>query len=299
MLSESDVKRVITMEKYSVLMSVYYREKAEYLKASIESMLTQSVPPDDFVLVCDGPLPPELETVISKYERDYSGVFCIVRLEKNNGLGEALSKGIFYCKNELIARMDSDDISYKDRCEKQLEVFRSENVDIVGGAIAEFFDDISQARFVRRLPERQQHIVRFSKWRNPLNHPSVMFKKSAILSVGNYQTYPLFEDYHLWLRALIADKVLYNIQTPIVFMRVNGDLYDRRGGLGYYKYMLNFEKFKHSVGITNNIELTVNQLVRGAVCIVPIFIRQLVYQRLLRSKNKKIKRDPPKIDVTE
>ena len=110
-------------EKYSVLMSVYYREKPEFLRQSMESILHQTVPTDDFVLVCDGPLNPELDAVIAQMQQAFGPVLYVLRLKQNGGLGKALNAGIQHCKNELVARMDSDDISRPDRCEKQLKVF--------------------------------------------------------------------------------------------------------------------------------------------------------------------------------
>lgn len=101
------------MENYSVLMSVYHGEKAEYLRLSANSILSQTVPTNDFVLMCDGPLTEELDAVIEDLLREHSDVLHVIRLEENRGLGDALNAGIQYCKNELIARMDSDDIDQK------------------------------------------------------------------------------------------------------------------------------------------------------------------------------------------
>ena len=105
------------MDNYSVLMSVYHKEKAEFLREALDSIWNQTVQTDDFVLVCDGPLNEELDSVIAEHEKAHPGVLHVIRLEKNGGLGNALNIGIKQCKNELIARMDSDDISYPDRCE--------------------------------------------------------------------------------------------------------------------------------------------------------------------------------------
>ena len=128
------------MEHYSILMSVYYKEKPEYLSESIQSMLHQTVPPDDYVLVCDGPLTPGLDQVIDHFVHQEKGLFQVIRLEKNQGLGNALNAGMKYCKNDLVARMDSDDISLPERCELQLKKFEeSPELDIVSGTVLDLF----------------------------------------------------------------------------------------------------------------------------------------------------------------
>ena len=169
------------MQNYSVLMSVYHKEKPEYLRQAIESIQSQTVPASDFVLVCDGPLNPELDAVIAVKQQEMGMTLNVVRLEKNGGLGNALNEGIKHCKNELIARMDSDDIAYPDRCEKQLAVFSAHTeVSICSGIVEEFTTspEIIDAR--RVPPETNAEIVEFAKKRNPFNHPCVMYKKSAV-----------------------------------------------------------------------------------------------------------------------
>ena len=158
------------MENYSVLMSVYYKEKADYLRESIQSMLEQTVPPDDFVLVCDGPLNEELDEVIADYERRFPCVFQIVRLDTNMGLGNALNIGIRYCKNELIARMDSDDISLPGRCELQLKKFaEDQELDIVSGTIIELDNTSEDNVTYKSVPENNEDIEKAARGIYPEN----------------------------------------------------------------------------------------------------------------------------------
>ena len=89
-------------ENYSVLMSVYYKENSEYLKQAIESIQAQTFPTDDFVLVCDGPLNQEVDSVIKKKQQEMKNILNVVRLKKNAGLGNALNKGIQQCKMNLL-----------------------------------------------------------------------------------------------------------------------------------------------------------------------------------------------------
>lgn len=174
-----------TYSVYSVLMSVYKKENPDFLKQSIESIQNQTVPTDDFVLVCDGPLTPELDAVLVVKQQELGEVLNVVRLEKNGGLGNALNEGMRHCKNELIARMDSDDIAYPDRCEKQLAIFNTHpEVSVCSGIVEEFSEspDVVDAR--RVPPETNVEILKFAKMRNPFNHPCVMYKKSALWRWG-------------------------------------------------------------------------------------------------------------------
>ena len=192
------------MQNCSVLMSVYFKESPEYLKQAIESIQIQTVPTDDFVLVCDGPLNDALDAVIAAKQQEMGSALNVVRLARNGGLGNALNKGIKHCKNELVARMDSDDISVMDRCQKQVELFvKNPELDITSGALLEFVTSLDQITGGRTIPCNNDEIIRYSRKRCPFNHPCVMFKKSAVERAGGYQEkYHLFEDYYLWIRCI-------------------------------------------------------------------------------------------------
>ena len=167
-------------------MSVYYKENPEWLRQSIESMLNQTIITNDFVIIKDGKLTNELDDVISEYYEKYPDIFHIIELESNVGLGSALAIGVEECKNELIARMDSDDISIKDRCERQLKKFGEQpELDIVGSSVAEFIDDTDNIQAYRILPETDEEIKEFARRRNPFGHPSVMLRKSKVSSIGS------------------------------------------------------------------------------------------------------------------
>ena len=181
--------------QYSVLMSVYHKENAEYLRTAMDSIWNQTIRTDDFVLVCDGPLNDELDAVIEKMEKEHPDTLHVVRLEKNGGLGNALNEGIKHCKHELVARMDSDDISRPDRCERQLKVFQEHpDISVVSGIVEEFTTSTSEIEARRVPPETHEEIITFAKKRNPFNHPCVMYKRSAVEAAGGYQDFYLLED---------------------------------------------------------------------------------------------------------
>lgn len=216
------------MDNYSVLMTVYKKDVPEYFKISVESMLNQSILTNDFVLICDGPLTDELNILIDFYEKKYSTFFNVFRLSNNVGLGSALAYGVLKCKNELIARMDDDDISHVDRCKKQLEFMQNNNIDIVSSYVNEFINDSNKKIRVKKVPIIHEDILKFSKRRNPFNHSAVMIKKSALLSVGNYSNMRTNQDVDTWIRMLNNGCKGANIPESLVDFRFNSDTYKRR-----------------------------------------------------------------------
>lgn len=269
-------------ESYSVLMSVYYKEKPDYLRESMLSMFNQTVTTDDFVLVCDGPLNDRLNQIIEEMQEVHPELN-VIRLEKNVGLGNALNVGMKYCKNELIARMDSDDISYIDRCEKQLRVFEElPSISICGGTVEEFDRDVNNIEARRILPERNWQIITYAKKRNPFNHPCVMYKKTDVMAADGYKDFFLLEDYYLWIRMLLLDCQGYNIQEPILCMRAGSDLYRRRGGWKYAKMQLKLFGYMKNTGFINQIEYSKAALLRVVGSMLPNFIREFIYRKLLR-----------------
>ena len=269
---------------YSVLMSVYHKEKPEYLKQAIASIQAQTLPTDDFVLVCDGPLNDALDAVIAKKQQEMGKILNVVRLAKNGGLGNALNEGIKHCKNELVARMDSDDIAYQDRCEKQIAVFyKHPEVSICSGIVEEFTctPDVVDAK--RVPPEVHEEIVEFAKKRNPFNHPCVMYKKSAVEAVGSYQDFYLLEDYYLWLRMLMAGYQGYNIQESLLHMRAGSDMYLRRAGWKYAKTQARLFKFMKSQGFIDEGQYIKSCVIRSGSALAPNWLRKLMIEKVLRN----------------
>lgn len=270
-------------ENYSVLMSVYYKENSEYLKQAIESIQAQTFPTDDFVLVCDGPLNQELDSVIKKKQQEMKNILNVVRLKKNAGLGNALNKGIQQCKNELVARMDSDDISYPDRCEKQLMVFNTyPEISVCSGIVEEFATNPKVVELRRVPPETQEEIREFAKVRNPFNHPCVMYKKPDVEAVGSYKDFYLLEDYYLWVRMIMAGYQGYNLQEPLLHMRAGTDMYMRRGGLKYAKTQEKLFRFMKNNGFISKGQYIKNCVIRGESSLAPNWLRKFVFEKVLR-----------------
>lgn len=272
-------------DNYSVLMSVYYKEEPEYLKEAIDSILNQTVKTDDFVIVCDGPLTEGLDKVIADYVKTYSGLFTVYRLSRNIGLAKALNNGILQCKNELIARMDSDDISAPDRIEKQIAAINEKKADIVGANIIEFVGNINNTGNCRIVPEKNEDIITFAKKRSPFNHPTIMYKKSAVIAAGFYEDYRFFEDYNLWATMLNMGYKGYNIQENLLYMRGGEEMYKRRGGFSYAGCIYRFKKHLKKIGFIGEKDFLVGVLGHAVVSIIPNGIREKIYSKLLRKAN--------------
>lgn len=272
-----------TEGKYSVLMSVYYGDRPDWLRLSIESILNQTVSTDDFVIVCDGPLSKELNKVLDEYSEKNDCVH-VFHLQKNMGLGIALAFGVERCKNELIARMDADDISLNCRAELELQLHGSGNYDVVGGEILEFIDDPERPVAIRNVPEYASKERDFFIYRNPLNHVSVMFKKSSVLRVGNYCDMPYREDYYLWIRMLEKGATFYNIQKPLVLVRAGDAMYRRRAGKQMLDSCISLARYMKNRGFLTNFEYIKVLLIWIGGATLPTKVRKKIYNKSFRCK---------------
>lgn len=275
------------MKNYSVLMSVYYKERPEYLRQAMKSIFDQTVVTDDFVLICDGPLTEELDKVINEYKHIHEDILNVYRIENNVGLGNALNLGITKCKNELVARMDSDDISRKERCEKQLKIFeKDDSIDIVSGTIEEFVGDIKNVKSCRNLPEKNQDIIKFAKLRSPFNHACIMYKKNKVIEAGSYKDFYFLEDYYLWIRMLNSGCQGYNIQEPLLWVRAGNDMYKRRSGIKYVNSQKNLLTYMKKIGFINKFEFIIGVLIRTCVSLSPNLLRKHLYNNFLRNEKR-------------
>lgn len=215
--------------KYSVLMSIFYKEKLSFLIDSIESMLKQTVPPEQIVIVKDGKLTDELNQCLDGYKESYPSLFTLVPLAENVGLGLALNEGLNHCRNQLVARMDTDDIALPIRCEIQLKAFKdNEKLSILGSNVDEFYEDPNTPHSTREVPSDHEKIIQFSKRRSPFNHPSVMYRRDDVLECDGYGNYRRNQDYDLFVRMLNAGYYASNINQSLLLFRANKDNLKRR-----------------------------------------------------------------------
>lgn len=273
------------MEKFSVLMSLYYKEKAEYLKLCLNSLLTQTVLPNEIVIVKDGPLTEELEEAVNEYITRNPELYKIIPLEKNMGLGLALAEGIQYCTNEIVARMDTDDIAVPNRFALQLAEFdKNSDLDICGGQIIEFEDDPEKPIAERKVPLLHDEIVEYQKKRSAFNHMTVMYKKSKVLSAGNYKDCPLMEDDMLWVDMILAGAQCLNIDEYLCNVRTNKDMIARRGGLRYYKKYRKARKKILQTGFITKKDYRKTNRIQLLICLMPKWLRKIVFFKLIHKK---------------
>jgi len=271
---------------FSVLMSVYIKEKSEYLDRALKSILDdQFLKPKEVVIVEDGPITEELKKVIIKYKEKYPNLIKSVILKKNQGLGEALNTGLKETSYEIVARMDADDIALPKRFEAQYKILTENNYDLVGSSVYEFENSEDNIIGYKKVPENFSEIIKYSKSRNPINHPTVMFKKYAVIDSGGYEKMPDLEDYYLWVKMLKKGYKFYNIQEPLLKFRAGKEMIKRRGSLRYFKNEKSFFKELLRVNYINHIEYYRNLAIRFFFRICPNSLRLFLYKKILRKKD--------------
>lgn len=271
--------------KFSVVMSVYKSDEPRNFKKAIESIWNnQTRKPDEIVLVVDGEVGCGIETIIDEFRNKIS-FFNVYRYNENRGLGAALRLGVEKAKYDLIARMDSDDISVSNRFEKQLEFLNNnEDIDVVGGQILEFSENIENIVGERKVCTSSEQINNDIKKRCPFNHMTVMFKKKAVINSGNYLDWHFNEDYYLWIRMYLNGAKFANLDVVLVYARVDNGMYKRRGGVKYFSSELRLQKFMLSKKIINFIYFVDNVSKRFLfeICF-PVWLRALIYKSSLRN----------------
>lgn len=279
---------IVDYPGFSVAMSVYEKDNPEWFDVALNSVINQTVKPSEIVLVVDGPIPDGIQIVIDKYieicNRE-SIQLKVISLPENKGLGNALRIAVLECQNELIARMDSDDIAIEDRFEKQIQLFiQDEALDICGGQIEEFIGNTQNIVGKRIVPETDKELKKYIKRRCPFNHVTVLFRKSAICKVGNYQDWFWNEDYYLWIRMALANQKFANLSQTLVYVRVGKDMYNRRGGLKYFKSEIKLQKLlldKKMIGVPTYIMNCAKRVV--VQIMLPNCIRGWVFRIFARS----------------
>ena len=266
-------------------MSLYIKEKADYFNEALASVINQTVMPSEIVIVYDGPVSVDLNSVVERYVCDYPNLIRVIKNPVNKGLGLALADGVKQCRYELIARMDTDDVCREDRFEKQLEEFiKDPSLDICGSHILEFENNKERIVAQRRVPLEDKDIKKYQKRRDGFNHMSVMFKKKSVLAAGNYQSCLLMEDTLLWANMFMNGAKGKNIDDYLVYVRIGKDMYERRGGLGYYKKYKAGRLKVFETGYISWIDYKITIIVQFVVAMIPNRIRGLVFKRLLHHK---------------
>lgn len=271
---------MVDLQKFSVVVSVYYQDDPVWLKRALDSIINQTVIPDEIILVVDGTIGDNLKKTINSYSK--LNLLKIIRLKVNRGLGYSRHKAILHSNYGLIAFMDADDISVTNRFEQQLQIFKKMKVDVVGGLIEEFGKDSSDSSLIRHLPQKHKDIVSFGKWRNPVNHVTVMLKKDAYFKVGGYKPIRDVEDYDLFVRMIQNGSKFYNLQYVLVLVRGGDSYYSRRGGKNILSSEISLFLKMHKTGYLSKKQMIINIFIRIFTRHLPSKIMIKLYKIFLR-----------------
>jgi glycosyltransferase involved in cell wall biosynthesis len=266
---------------FSLLLPVYARDDPQQLRRAFESSVQeQTRRPDEVVLVQDGPVPDALAVAIAALVEASPVPVRHLVLPVNVGLAEALTAGLDACAHDVVARMDADDVALPGRFEAQLAVIE-QGYDLVGAGLLEFVDD-EQVTVGRRTPPIGEEVIqRYARFHDPFNHPTVVYRRSAVRRAGGYQAGALMEDYWLFARMLQAGARVANLPEPLVKYRVGAGAYARRGGLRQLRAELHLQRQLHHLGFTTLAQYLRNVLVRGGYRLLPESVRRTFYRRVL------------------
>lgn len=269
---------------FTVLIPTYYKEKPENIDVAIKSVIEQTLLPNEILIIEDGELGTELENVINKYKDEYKDLINVLKLEKNQGIGKVRTIGIEKAKYDLIAFMDSDDISRKDRFEIQIKYLKDNpEIDMVGSWVTEFDKKPDNVYSKRILPTEPNEVYKFAKFRMPVNNNTILFKRSPVIDVGSYQIATGFEDYEVCGKLLNKGYKIANIPEFLVNMRAGTEMMDRRKGLNYFmKYEYACMKLFYKIGFINIWEFLRNIALKFPLRIMPDWMRNLIYKKFLR-----------------
>lgn len=271
---------------FSILLSLYHKEKPEYLEKCFESIWDQqTLKPTEIVLVLDGPVGEELTKCVENWQQKLGNTLKVLPLVENIGLGKALNEGLKHCSNEWVFRMDTDDICKVDRFEKQIQ-FIKENPDVVlfGGQILEFDQTPNDSTVIKSVPTTHTDIKKFAQKRCPFNHMTVAYKRSVIQELGGYQHHLFMEDYNLWLRVIGAGYKVANLPDVILFARVGNGMHARRKGLEYIKSEKKLLDLKKELKLQHPIHANMLFLIRSIFRLLPSTMLGKIYNNFLRKK---------------
>ena len=271
------------MTPFSVLISIYHKENPEWFDEALASVFAQTLLPSEIVLVKDGPLTPELEAVLDKYQAKYP-IFNIVTNPTNLGLGRALARGVEAASNEIIARMDTDDVIPADRFEKQIAKIE-EGYDVVSCWSMMYEGALDNVIAVKTRPEHSDDIIRLAHKRSPICHAGCVFRKSSVLKAGNYLHALYYEDYYLWIRMILNGCKFYNIQEVLYYVRTTQDQIKRRGGWNYLMTELKIFKHFHDIGFYTTKDVIINSAIRTVARLTPTFLRGFVMKKVWNKKS--------------
>jgi len=273
------------MTKISALVCTYHGDKASELEAALQSLLAQTRPPDEIVVVEDGELTPHLNETIRQVQQKAPIPLRRVAHPENRGHGAARRTAVESARYEFVAIQDADDLSVPTRFERSAEVLNETGADLVGGFIAEFVNDPDDPHSIREVPCAPSEIDEMAKIRSPVNHTTVLARRESILTVGSYRTVGQFEDYELWGRMLVNGCRIINIPVVLAKVRVDSEMYRRRGGLNHVKEEVRLQRHFLKIGFISRPRAVYNTVVRSVPKLLPNVVRKWMYRTLFRKNS--------------
>jgi glycosyltransferase involved in cell wall biosynthesis len=278
-------------EPFSLLVAVYDGDRPDYLRRAFRSAVDeQTVRPDQVVIVRDGPVRAELAGCLEELRAASPVPVTLVPLPRNGGLGPALDRGMAASWFDVIARMDADDVAVPHRFEVQLPLIQ--DADIVGSGLLEFVGDTDHVVGQRVPPTGAEHIRRYARMHDPFNHPTVVYRRSAVLAAGGYGDIPLMEDYSLFARMLDNGARAVNVPDPLVFYRVGATSFKRRGGTGLLRSELRLQRQFRQNGFTSPVQYARNVIVRGGYRLIPWWCRRAMYRPIVARYTERHRQEP-------
>ena len=278
-------------EPFSLLVPVYDGDRPDHIRRAFRSAVhDQTVRPDQVIIIRDGPVRAELAECLDELSTDSPVPLTLVPMPRNSGLGPALDQGLAASWFDVIARMDADDVAMPHRFEVELPLI--EHADIVGAGLLEFGEDTDDIVGQRVPPTDPDQIRRYARMHDPFNHPTVVFRRHAVLAAGGYGDLPLMEDYALFARMLQGGARAVNVAEPLVYYRVGASAFKRRGGTGLLRSELRLQREFLRRGFTSHAEYVRNVIVRGGYRLIPWWCRRAVYRSLIALYGTRLAREP-------
>ncbi len=272
---------VANSQPFSLLITIYAGERPDPWDECLRSVHAQSLLPSEIVVVEDGPVRDDVQSVTAKWEQSLP--IKVFSLDVNQGAGPASAYGITQCQHELVARLDSDDICTEGRFARQMAVMTEHpEIDALGGAVVEFWDSLAHLGKIIRYPTSIDDVARFARFRSPLATSTVMMKRSVVLKAGNYPDRLRFEDYEMWVRMLMVGAKLANLAEPLCLFRLSRGTWGRRGGWDFFKREMQFQRVLRQEGFISRREWMRNVAVRAFPRLLPAALIRLGYQTFLR-----------------
>ncbi|MCW2886826.1 MAG: hypothetical protein QOE54_3501 [Streptosporangiaceae bacterium] len=277
-------------EQFALLLTVYGGDQPDHVRAAFHSAVPQQTrPPDQVILVQDGPVPSELAGCLAELRVSSPVEVTFITLRHNGGLGPALDAGLTASRYDVVARMDADDVSMPRRFEVQLPLIEK-GADLVGAGLLEFGTDLDDIRGCRTPPVHPSDIARYARLHDPFNHPTVIYRRSAVLAAGGYGDVPLMEDYWLFVRMIANGAKVANVSEPLVYYRVGEGAFERRGGRALLRSELRLQRRLLGHGFTSRAQYIRNVTLRGGYRLVPTWLRRPIYRQLVAPHGARLNR---------